>query len=485
MNDPKKPSDGRAVSRRQFHKSAGLAAASTFGFQFVPSHVWGANERPALAGIGTGGKGESDINNSAAAGFQVVGLVDVIDAKRIPELTGMPRMQGLAKQRDTYPDAKFYADWREMLHDLGDKVDAVTISTPDHHHAHAAVAAMKAGKHVYCQKPLCHGIWEARMLSDLAKKTGVKTQMGNQAHANDHMRRCIELVRAGVIGRVKEVHAWTNRPIWPQGFQTTPPPEPVPAWLDWEQWIGPAPFVEYSPKIAPFNWRGWWNFGTGALGDMACHIMDMPYWGLDLTAPVAITGKQQGGSQWSAPINSTLTYEFAPNQYSVPEGIKYFWYDGQIGAEFKQDTWSLKPGEFNRPQEVLSGMDHTESKGYDCVIIGEKAQLFFNRSKDTWVIRPGAAVDGFTAWPQKTLPRARNQNPHDEWYDAVTGKIGQAESNFTQAGPFTETVLLGCIAQKVPDTRLEWDAVNLEIKGRPDLKPMIKRDYRPGWELAV
>lgn len=476
------------VSRRGFQKTAGAAAAAAFGFQFVPSHVWGVNERPTLAGIGCGGKGSSDIDNSASAGFQIVGLVDVVDAKRAPEgLEGRSKgsVKALLEKREKYPDAKFYTDWRAMLADLGDKVDSVTISTPDHHHAHAAVAAMKAGKHVYCQKPLTHSIWEARMLARVAKETGVKTQMGNQAHANDHLRRCVELTRAGFLGKVKSVHAWTNRPIWPQGFQAPPPAEPAPEWIDWEQWIGPAPMVGYSSKIAPFGWRGWWHFGSGALGDMACHIMDMSWWALDLAAPVAVSGKQEGGSELSAPINSTLTYEFAANQYTVPEGLRYYWYDGQKGAQFVAEDWSLKPGEFNRPEGILAGLDHTESKGYDCVVIGEQGALFFNRSKDNWIVRPGSALDGFKNWPEISLPRARTQNPHVEWFDAITGKIDQAASHFGLAGPFTEMVLIGTLAQRVPDTRLQWDAEKMEVKGRPDLAPFIKRDYRPGWELKL
>lgn len=481
---PENRSKSGTLSRRNFHKKAGAAAAAAFGFQFVPSHVWGVNERPTLAGIGTGGKGESDINNSASAGFQIVGLVDAVDIKKAPEVSDK-RYKNLLAQREKYPDAKFYQKWGEMLHDLGNKVDAVTVSTPDHHHAHAAIAAMKAGKHVYCQKPLTHGIWEARMMAKVAKDTGVKTQMGNQAHANDHLRRCVELIRAGVLGKIKSVHAWTNRPIWPQGFQNPPPAEPVPAWIDWDQWIGPAPMVDFSSKIAPFNWRGWWNFGSGALGDMACHVMDMSWWALDLKAPVAVSGKQQGGSKLSAPINSTLTYEFAPNQYSVSEGLRYYWYDGQIGAEFMPDSWTLKPGEFNRPDKILNGLDHTEGKGYDCVVIGEKGAMYFNRSKDNWIVRPGSAVDGFTAWPQKSIPRARENNPHVEWFDAITGKIDQAASNFSLAGPFTEMVLIGTLAQRVPDTRLEWDAEKLEVKGKPEMAPFIKRGYRPGWELNV
>lgn len=481
MTDKKTPKD--QLTRRKFGKVAGAAASTAFGFQFVPSHVWGANSTPALAGIGIQGKGSSDIDNSATAGFKVVGLVDVVDSKRTPELDG--KLKGHANKREKYPDAKFYTSYSDMLSDLGDKVDAVTISTPDHHHAHAAVAAMKAGKHVYCQKPLTHGIWEARMLAKVAKETGVKTQMGNQAHAQDHMRRVVELVRAGIIGKVKEVHAWTNRPIWPQGFKTPPPAEKVPAWLDWEQWIGPAPFVDYNRNIAPFKWRGWWHYGTGALGDMACHIMDMSYWACDLTAPTSVMAKEEGNSEISAPINSTITFQFPKNKYSVDEGIKYMWYDGQIGAKFDRDKWSLIKGEFNRPKDVLAGLDHTESKGFGSVIIGEKGELFFNRSKNNWIVRPSSALDGFKNWPEQTVPRARNQNPHDEFYDAVVGKIDQTQGNFDYSGPFTEAVLLGCVAQRVPNTKLEWDAGKMEFKGKPETKKLVKRDYRKGWELNV
>jgi len=466
------------LTRRGFTKAAGASAAAAFGFQFIPSHAWGQLEAPALAGIGTGGKGASDIGNSATSGFQIVGLVDVVDVKKMAEGEAKGRLGGLMNTRNKFPDAKFYTDYRDMLSDLGDKVDAVTISTPDHHHAHAAIAAMKAGKHVYCQKPLTHGIWEARMLAKVAKETGVKTQMGNQAHAEDHMRRVVELIRAGIVGNVKEVYAWTNRPIWPQGFQTPPAGDKIPEWMDWEQWIGPAPHVEYSSKIAPFAWRGWWNYGTGALGDMACHIMDMSYWALELGAPTSVKAKQVGGSEWSAPINSTITYDFAD------KGIKYHWYDGQIGAKFDRDKWALIPGEFNRPKEVLEGLDYTESKGFGSVVVGDEGKLFFNRSKNNWTIKPSSGLDKF-AWPEPSIPRAREENAHHEFYDAITGKIDHAESHFAHAGPFTEMVLLGCVAQQVPDTKLEWDADKMEMKGKPELKRIIQREYRKGWELEV
>ncbi len=470
-------------SRRQFAKTAGAAATAAFGFQFVPSHVWGANSRIQLAGIGSGGKGKADIGGSVGVGMHVAALVDIVDAKKL-DISGAgkdakkmkSRLKAMEQARSKYGDAKFFTDYREMLDSMGDKIDAVTVSTPDHHHFHASIQAMKAGKHVYCQKPLTHSIWEARMMTKVAAETGVKTQMGNQAHANSHMRRVVELVRSGLLGKVKEVHAWTNRPIWPQGFQTPPEADPVPPGIDWEQWIGPAPHVDYSAKIAPFAWRGWWDYGTGALGDMACHIMDMPYWALELGSPTSVKAKQEGGSELSAPINSTIVYDFADKD------IKLHWYDGQIGAKFDRDNWKLIPGEFNRPgPKILEGVDY---KKYGSVIIGEKGKLFFDRFRDTWYIKPSSAGDGFD-YPEQSVPRAREDNNYAEWLDAIEGKVERGQSAFDYAGPFTETILLGCLAQRNPGEKLIWNAEKMEMKNRPDLGKLIKRDYRAGWEIEV
>jgi len=314
------------------------------------------------------------------------------------------------------------------------------------------------------------------MMTKVAAETGVKTKMGNQAHANTHMRRVVELVRAGILGKVTDVHAWTNRPIWPQGFQTPPEPEPVPAGIDWEQWIGPAPHVDYSAKIAPFAWRGWWDFGTGALGDMACHIMDMPYWALELGSPTSVRAKQEGGSEISAPINSTIVYDLAD------KGIKLHWYDGQIGAKFDRENWKLIPGEFNRPSEkILGGVDY---KKYGSVIVGERGKLFFDRFRDTWFITPSAGMDGFK-FPEQSIPRAPEDNNYKEWLAAIEGKVERGQSAFDYAGPFTETILLGCLAQRNPGKKLMWNAETMEMKDRPDLGKLIKRDYRNGWEIEV
>ena len=471
------------VSRRQFNKTASAAMGALAGFHFFPALSDNKLGKPTVVGIGAGGKGTADINGASKAGFQVIGLVDVIDATKLTKLEGRLRKMGQTRQQ--FPDAKFYTDYREMFADLGDQVDAVTVSTPDHHHFHASALAMRAGKHVYCQKPLTHGTWEARELNRLAGQTGVKTQMGNQAHANDHMRRCVELIRSGVIGKVKEIHAWTNRPIWPQGFSSPPSSETVPTGIDWEQWIGPAPWVDYSPRIAPFAWRGWWNYGTGALGDMACHIMDLGYWSMQpdkgpALAPQAVTAKQNGATEFSPPINSMITWEFGPSQYAAKNGFKFFWYDGYVDAKFDRDNWQLaKNGnEYNHPnEEILEGMDFSK---FGSVIVGETGKLFFNRSRNNWVLKTSNQIDGFE-WPAVTLPRARQQDNYMEWFDAVEGKIDQSESNFALAGPMTETILLGVLAQRKPDTRLQWDADSMQIKGHPELQSLIRRQYRKNW----
>jgi predicted dehydrogenase len=485
MNQPK-PS--RGVSRRQFQKAAAMTFGAASGFHFFPTLGDKKLEKPTLAAIGAGGKGIADIAGATKAGFEVVSLVDVVDGRKLRTPRGdkktVSRLMKLEGVRNQFADASFYRDYREMLADVGDKVDAVTVSTPDHHHFHASAMAMLSGKHVYCQKPLTHGIWEARMLADLATKTGVKTQMGNQAHANDHMRRCVELLRAGLIGKVQEIHAWTNRPIWPQGFALPPEKEPVPEAIDWQQWCGPAPFVDYNSRIAPFAWRGWWDYGTGALGDMACHIMDMGFWAMDAKAARSVQATQSGATDWSPPINSVLKWEFDRTPYSAADGFSYHWYDGYVDAVFDRKTWQLvkKGDQYNHPsEEVLGDVDFSK---YGSVIIGDAGKLFFNRSRNNWVLESGASIDGFD-WPTQSIPRATDQNNYQEWMDAVSGKIDQAQSHFGHSGPMTEMILLGVIAQRNPDQKLIWNSETMEIEGRADLSKLVRRDYRDGWDSPV
>ncbi|NNE93144.1 MAG: Gfo/Idh/MocA family oxidoreductase [Verrucomicrobiales bacterium] len=487
-------------SRRKFVKTAGLTAAA-LNFQVVPSRVFGANDKLTLAGIGTAGKGASDISGSAGAGFQIEALVDIVNAEKYPNVSG--RSKATSATRRAHPEARFYEDWRDMLEAEGDKIDAVTVSTPDHVHAHASIAAMKKGMHVYCQKPLTHGIWEARMMAKVADETGVVTQMGNQAHAQDHMRRCVELIRAGVIGDVKEIHCWTNRPIWPQAIPKWPGKEDVPKHINWDLWLGPSQEADYSSKIAPFNWRGYWDYGTGALGDMACHIMDMAYWAADLGAPTSVEAISADGkgaqSDVSPPTWATITYQFPERDGKPP--VKFMWYDGYKDAIFDPEMWKLvssknglpigrirgqENGERNLPPaDVLEGQGWTEGKdGYGTVVIGSEGKMWFNRGHANWFIKPGNVFDGFDE-PEQTIPRARGQNPHNEFYDAIKADDPKlALSGVWHSGSFTEMVLLGNLAVRL-NKKVEWDAENLKSPNSPEADKLIKRDYRAGWELKV
>ena len=433
-------------SRRKFIKSASIG---TLGFQVVPSRVFGANERVALAGIGAGGKGSGDIAGARDAGAEVVGLCDV-DAGRLN--------QAVKK----YPGSKGYTDYRKLFDELGKSIDAVTVSTPDHMHFHAALRAVQMGKHTYVQKPLTHSIWEARKLANEARKAKVVTQMGNQAHAGEPIRRAVELIRSGVIGKVKEVHSWTNRPIWPQGLEKKLTAQKVPKNMDWDLWIGPAPMRPYNSGYAPFKWRGWWDFGTGALGDMGCHIMDMPFWALDLKYPTSVEAKQNGNSLECGPNKSIVTYTFPEGKYN--HKMPFVWYDGGYMPE----------------ESVFEGtiVKSQNAKKFDLIIIGEKGKFLFNRNSTKWKTSPEGLLDNVN--PEKTIPRVKNED--QEWVDAIRGVGSEPLSGFAYSGPFTETVLLGNLAVRL-GKRIAWDGINLKATNAPEAEELIKRPYRKGWEV--
>lgn len=467
------------MKRRHFLKAS---ATATFAFQIAPSSVWGANSRIQVGCIGVGGKGHSDVMSTATAGGAIVALCDVADPRR-PELGRRKKAKDGTTILDTFPQAKFFTDYREMIASMPG-LDAVTVSTPDHHHFHASALAMRKGKHVYCQKPIAHSVWEARRLAQIARETKVQTQMGNQAHAGEPIRRGVELIRAGVIGRVSEVHAWTNRPIWPQGLKEWPAPEPVPRGLNWDLWIGPAPFREYSSKIAPFNWRGLWDFGAGALGDMGCHIMDMPYWALGLTDPVSVSATHEDGTAIAAPNRSVVTYQFGQSFFGSP--AKFVWYDGVTS---KEGVYQNTP-----PDELWKSdfptADHVFRR-FDLLLVGEKGRMFFNRARQDWVFKPDGATAGFEEPPQ-TIPRvakvAEDQQPGEglapyaEWLAAIRSGT-PALSNFTSSGPFSETVLLGNLALRL-GKKVEWNPKTLTAKNAPEAAAIVRRPYRKGWELA-
>ena len=471
------------LKRRDFLKASAVAA---LGFHILPGSARGANSRIQVGCIGVGGKGYSDTMATAGAGAAIVAMCDVAD----PRTPGLDRRKKTKTEKtilDTFADAKFFTDYREMIATMPG-LDAVTVSTPDHHHFHASMLAMRKGKHVYCQKPISHSIWEARRLAETAAQMKVQTQMGNQAHAGEPIRRAVELVRAGVIGRVTEVHAWTDRPIWPQGMQEWPKEDPVPKGLNWDLWIGPAPYRGYSRALAPFNWRGWWDFGAGALGDMGCHIMDMPYWALGLTSPTSVEAKHDDGSAVAAPSWSTVTYQFPTSVHGGP--VKFVWYDG---VKAKEGVYQHTP-----PEELWKAdfptADHVFRR-FDLLLVGEKGRMFFGRTRQDWVYKPETLTSGFTE-PPKTLPRVPGElaegarggigddsgGPYVEWINAI--KSGTpALSNFAQSGPFSETVLLGNLALRL-GKRVEWDAKKMVAKNAPEAAGMVRRAYRKGWELA-
>lgn len=478
------------IDRRQVLKAA------TWGglFTIIPSRAWGANERINLAGIGVGGKGAGEVSDLTAAGANFVALCDV-DATKAG---------GTFKK---HPDAKIYTDFRVML-DKEKGIDGVTVSTPDHTHAVAALAAMMRGKHVYVQKPLTHTIYEARLLTQAARKYKLATQMGNQAHAGEPIRRAVELVRAGVIGPVREVHCWTNRPIWPQANSALEERkklagQPKPSDLEWDLWLGPAANRDYNACYVPFKWRGWWDFGTGALGDMACHIMDMPYWALDLGSPESVGAESGGATSETGPAWSTITYQF-PARQTVGGGasgaavgpkstveqppVKFVWYDGirddKANAPYEllgKATKEAALAEAKRPPatETKRKPESVDSPArWDLILVGDDGLMLFNRGSENWIVTPGARAESFSQVP-KSLPRVDNEDV--EWLTAIRGQA-PALSNFDYAGPFTEVVLLGNLAVRL-GKKINWDSVNMKAIGIPEADALIKGQYRAGWEL--
>ena len=452
-----KKSKKNQITLREFTKSSALAV---MGFQVVSSRVFGANSRLAVSAIGAGGKGRADIAGVSNAGADIVALCDVDDNRA-------------ANTFSAYSKAKRFKDYRLMLEKMGKSIDACIISTPDHTHAVATSLAMRMGKHCYTQKPLTHDVYEARYLTKLASNTGVVTQMGNQAHAGEPIRRAVELVRAGIIGNVTEAHVLTNRPIWPQGMKKRSTKISVPKNLDWDRWLGPAPFREYGKGYVPFAWRGWWDFGTGALGDMACHIMDMPWWSLELGSPTSVSARHGGNTLESAPNWSVIDYKFGYRGNRPP--VKLIWYDGK------------KNGVQNAPSlEITGGVDMIKKVkgrgGYGSLLVGDKGRMFFNRFNE-WMVtgRDDDEVRQIETQTQKTIPRTKDN--YTEWVDAVTGKGHSPLSRFEIAGPFTEMVLLGNLAVRAGEKVL-WDTKKLRSLNSDKANSFVRGEYRKGWKLS-
>ncbi len=433
------------TTRRSFLKHA--TAATIGGFvlpRFAIARTRNANEKLNIAAIGCGGRGAANVN--AVASENIVALCDVDEQ----------RAAGTFKR---FEKAKKYKDFRKMLDEMHREIDAVVVSTPDHTHAVAAIAAMKLGKHVYCEKPLTHDIYEARMMRKVAAEQRVVTQMGNQGHSNTAARRAVEVIRSGVLGDVVEVHAWTDRPIWPQGIDRPAEPEPVPPTLDWDLWLGPAPFRPYHSAYVPFKWRGWWDFGTGALGDMACHILDVAFWALNLVDPVSVEAQVSDNHKPETyPKWSIITYEFPQRGDLAP--CKLVWYDG-----------GKMP-----PQELAPGVKLPKN---GTIIVGTKGTLVtLDAYGGRYKLLPEKDFEGFEP-PEMKLPVSPGH--HREWVLACKGE-GEALSNFEYAARLTETVLLGNLAVWA-GTRVEWDAANMRAKNSPEANEIVRREYRKGWSL--
>ncbi|HNR32421.1 MAG TPA: Gfo/Idh/MocA family oxidoreductase [Candidatus Hydrogenedentes bacterium] len=453
--------DKLSLSRRAFlAATTTTATAAAFGSGCATAAINTArvvpkkhspNEKLHIAAIGAGGMGGGDIMSCRSE--NIVALADV-DWK---------------KAEETFvklPDAKKYKDYRRMLDEMGDQIDACTVSTPDHAHAPAAFMAMNMGIHVRVQKPMTHTIAEARLLRKLAHETGVTTAMGNQGHSGDGVRELCEMVWAGAIGEVKEAHIWTNRPIWPQGIAAPLPEQPVPETMDWDLWINCAPSRPYNEGYAPFKWRGWWDFGCGAIGDMACHIMDPAFWALRLMDASSFTCEvieQEGMTDQTPPNKCVIKFQFPARAGMGP--VDVYWYDGGLMPPWPEGVPAdQKLGDGNNGSYFV-GTEGVMTSG----CYGGESRLL-----------PDERMNDYTRPPQ-IIPRIPDGNSYQNWiYSIKTGE--PASSNFDYAGPLTEVANMGNVAL-LARTKIEYDFVNGVVTNHKAANKWLTKEYRKGWEL--
>ena len=465
-SDHADPKESPSVARRTFLASA---AAVTAGFTIVPRHVLGGqgvtapSDKLNIAGVGIGGMGKNNIGRCATE--NIVALCDVDFTLADPVFK-------------KYPGAKQYRDYRVMLDERPD-IDAVVIATPDHSHAMIAMAAMEKKKHVYVQKPLTHSVYEARLLTETARKYGVATQMGNQGHSGEGARLLCEWVWDDAIGKIREAHAWTNRPVWPTGIEVDRPKETpeVPAGLDWDLWLGPAPARPYHPTYHPAKWRAWWEFGTGSLGDMGCHIVDPLFWALKLKYPISVEANIS--RYWGAffeqtqPKNemfprSTIVRLRFPAREKMPE-VSVTWWDGGL----------MPP----RPAGLEPGRRMGNEDG-GILLIGEKGTIMAGCYGESPRLVPESAMKKYKKRPRRTLERIpEGPDGHEQdWVRACKGGR-PASSNFEYSGPLSEMVLMGNLAVRFPDRELLWNGAAMEVTNDKDANAYVRRQYRDGWHL--
>lgn len=462
-----------SAMQSQFNRRDFLKGAAA-GMMILPSIVSGKstheitpNNRLNLAFVGVGGKGASALR--ALGDETIIGFCDVDDRSITNARSREEWGADYSKILDdaTAKGARWYRDYRVMFEELGDKLDGVVISTPDHMHFPITLSAMNLGIHVYCEKPLTHTVEEARRIGEKARSMNLSTQMGNQGHSNEGTRVVREWLQAGVIGSIREVHSWTDRPIWPQGM---PGPDHskyipvIPKELDWDLWLGVAEERTYDPAYLPFKWRGFWDFGCGAIGDMACHIMDGAYWGLDLGMPTRIEATATPVNEFMAPRSAVVRFEFPARGKFDP--LTYTWYEGGM----------LPP--------IPAGLDASvfaDGSG-GTLYIGEDAYILANSDSGSVRILPDERFQELkTSLPAKTLPRIKGEHEKN-WTDGIrNGTTGS--SNFEYAAGLTEMVLLGNVAMQARRP-LDYDAGRMTFSNHPEADQYLAKAYRDGWILS-
>lgn len=456
------------LTRRQFlSRTSAATGTAILAFPYV-GRVLGANDQINVACIGVGGKGDSDSSDAGRCGGNILAICDV-------------DKNTLDKKAKQFPKAKKFTDFRNLLDEVGKDIDAVTVSTPDHTHGVAAIRAMKMGKHAFCQKPLVQTVAEARTVRQLAKEKKLATQMGNQGSAEPGLRRAVEVIQAGVIGKPLELHVWSNRPVWKQGYERPTGSDPVPPTLDWDLWLGPAAERPFKKDIYhTFQWRGWYEFGTGALGDMACHTVNMPFRALKMGYPNVVECELASRVYSETfPKTSRIRFEF-PERDGLPP-LKFWWYDGNPDDALKP----LRP-ESEKAREII--MTQGSLPGSGALIIGEKGKLF---SPDDYGAQFYLAMKGEEEFKNgdkheacksvaQTIPRSPGHM--EEWFKMM--KDGTpAYSNFDIAAYLAEVILLGCIALRVGEgKRMEWDGPGMKSTNLPEAAQFVNRTSRAGWD---
>jgi len=462
----------KQFTRRKFVKNTGITAGSVLGFPAIVSGQ-NLNSKIRVACIGTGGKGSSDTDNAAREGGEIVALCDV----------DRNTMNRKAKK---FPKAKQYQDFRKLLEEMENQIDAVTVSTPDHCHGVAAITAMAMGKHAYVQKPLAQTVWESRIMRNLAREKKLATQMGNQGSANEGLRRGVEVIHAGAIGKPQELHVWTNRPVWPQGVDRPKNSDPVPGHLDWDLCLGPALPRPYKAGVYhTFKWRGWFDFGTGALGDMACHTVNMPFRALKLGYPDRIECEVASRPyKETFPLSSRVRYDF-PARGDWP-ALKFWWYDGNP----RDRQAPIRP--YSDITANLVAKQGNKLPASCCLIKGSEGEIYSpdDYGQNVFLMRKGEKTyTNINSHPAcKDVPKVIPRSPGHvkEWFEMMKDPKKPAYSSFEIAAYLNEVILLGCLAQRIGEGRpIEWDGPNMKSKDNEEASKLVKRDYRPGWEPKI